>query len=329
MEDLEPKKLALLRIEQILKRYSDFDHPLTQEEIAGHLEQDYGIVLERKAVSRNLSLLREAGLEIGTKRGGNYLETREFEDAELRMLIDGVLSSRYITARHSKELIEQLCGLSNQYFRAHVRHICSVDDWSKTDNQALFFNIELVDEAIGNKRQIAFDFNCYGVDKKLHKTASHTASPYQMLLHSQRYYLMALNEKWKNMAFYRMDHITNMRILTDTPLTDLHSVPGYENGIDYKDLACARPHLFNDKAQRVELLAADWMIDRIIEWFGTGVQMERAGENKVRVTLKASPAAMEIWALQYIDCVEVTKPAGLREKIRADLAKGQAAYAEP
>ena len=69
MENLEPKKLALIRIWQIMKRYSDFDHPLTQEEIAGHLERDYGIVIERKAISRNLSLLREAGVEPGDDLG--------------------------------------------------------------------------------------------------------------------------------------------------------------------------------------------------------------------------------------------------------------------
>ena len=64
MESFEPKKLALIRILQILKKYSDFDHPLLQETIARYLETDYGIVLERKAISRNLALLREAGYEI-------------------------------------------------------------------------------------------------------------------------------------------------------------------------------------------------------------------------------------------------------------------------
>ena len=108
MESLEPKKLALLRILQIFEKYSDDKHPLKQEDIANHLERDYGIVLERKAVSRNISLLKEAGYEIVATRDGSYLAEREFEDSELRMLIDGVLSSKYITAKHSKDLIEKL-----------------------------------------------------------------------------------------------------------------------------------------------------------------------------------------------------------------------------
>lgn len=75
MEHFEPKKLALIRIWQILHHYSDYDHPLTQEEIAARLEQDYGIVIERKAISRNLSLLKEAGVEIASGRGGSCSTT--------------------------------------------------------------------------------------------------------------------------------------------------------------------------------------------------------------------------------------------------------------
>ena len=94
MNSLEPKKLALLRILEILKKHSDYKHPLTQEEIANLLERDYGILIERKAISRNLSLLKEAGYDIESGRNGCYLNEREFEDSELRMLIDGVLCSK-------------------------------------------------------------------------------------------------------------------------------------------------------------------------------------------------------------------------------------------
>ena len=145
MESLESKKLALIRILQILQEYSDADHPLTQEDIAQHLEKDYGLVIERKAIGRNLSLLKEADFDIVSGHGGSYLAARDFENSELHLLIDGVLSSRHITARHSKDLIKRICGLSNRYFKSGVKSIYSVDDWNKTDNQALFYNIELID----------------------------------------------------------------------------------------------------------------------------------------------------------------------------------------
>lgn len=238
MESFEPKKLALIRIWQILKEYSDYDHPLTQDDIAQHLENDYGIVIERKAISRNISLLKEAGIDIESRRAGSYLEGRDFEDSELKLLIDGVLCSKHITAKHSKDLIDRLCGLSNKYFRSHVKNIYSVNDWSKTDNQALFFNIELIDTAIDQKLRVAYDYNKIGIDKKLHKSSYQVVSPYQLILHNQRYYLMAYSEYWGNMVFHRLDRITNMKLMEEKA-TDLQTIPGYKNGIDYKKLSSA------------------------------------------------------------------------------------------
>ena len=164
MDNLEPKKLAILRILQILEKHSDYDHPLTQEEIASYLDKDYGIVIERKAISRNLSLLKEAGYEIESTRAGCYLDCREFENSELKLLIDGVLSSKYITAKHSKELINKLCGLSNKYFRAHVKNIYSVNEWSKTDN-LFFIGITIGTNFVSKFNCICIPQSCLPVDK--------------------------------------------------------------------------------------------------------------------------------------------------------------------
>ena len=128
MPTLEPKKLALLRIWQILLKHSDYDHPLTQEDIIDYLYKEYGIEMERKAIGKNIADLRDAGIEIGSRRAGSYIDSRDFEDSELRLLIDGVLQSKHITAKHSKDLIEKLCGLSNKYFRSHVKNVYSVND---------------------------------------------------------------------------------------------------------------------------------------------------------------------------------------------------------
>ncbi|MBQ1524848.1 MAG: WYL domain-containing protein, partial [Firmicutes bacterium] len=304
----------------------DFDHPLTQEEIAGRLENDYGIVIERKAIGRNLSLLKEAGFDIESRRAGSYLGSREFEDSELHMLIDGVLSSRHITAKHSKDLIERLCGLSNRYFRAHVKNIHSVNDWSKTDNQALFYNIELIDTAIEEGRQIHYTYNKYGTDKKLHKSSQQYVSPYLMILHNQHYYLMAYSDYWGNIVFHRLDRITDMTV-TDRPATPLRSIPGFESGINYRELSTAMPYMYTDRPERIEFIADVSVIDQIIDWFGREVEFTKTDdETKVRVSLKASPNAMEHWALQYLRHVEITAPAGLRERIRKALAEGLGKY---
>jgi len=324
MEGLEPKKLALIRIWQILKEYSDYDHPLTQDYIAAHLENDYGIIIERKAISRNISLLKEADIEIESRRAGSYIDCREFEDSELRMLIDGVLSSKHITAKHSKDLIERLCGLSNKYFKSHIKNIYSVNDWSKTDNQALFYNIELIDTAIETGK-LSYDYNKYGADKKLHKSSYQEVSPYQMILHNQRYYLMAYSEYWGNMVFHRLDHITNMSI-SKTPAVPIRSVAGYESGIDYKRFSSAMPYMYSDEPERIEFIADACIIDQIIDSFGCDTQISKRGDGRVTVTVKASPIAMEHWAMQYINYVEITKPDTLRQKIKITIEKSFEKY---
>ena len=315
---LEPKKLALLRILQILEKYSDYDHPLTHEEISRYLVRDYGIEIERKAIGRNIALLKEAGFEIETvNKQGSYLICREFDDAELRLLIDGVLASTHVTAKHSKELIEKLCGLSNIYFRSHVKNVHSVHQWSKTDNNTLFYSISVVDEAIERGKQVTFYYNKYGMDKKLHHSSKPHVSPYQMILHNQHYYLMALNEKWKNITFYRIDHITDIHICEEKA-TPMSEVDGLKNGINYHEIATALPYMFSDKIEKVEFYAEDEIVDQIVEWFGSNAHFERE-QRRLKVAVYVSPHAMEYWAMQYLNYVEVIQPVSLRQQIEKNL----------
>lgn len=326
MESFEPKKLALIRIWQIFNKYSDYDHPLTQDDIAEHLERDYGIVIERKAISRNISLLKEVGVDIESRRAGSYIEGREFEDSELKLLIDGVLCSKHINPKHSADLIEKLCGLSNKYFRSHVKNIHSVHDWNKTENKALFFNIEMVDTAIEEGKQLQYDYNKYGIDKKLHKSSFQRVTPYLLILHNQHYYLMAHSSYWKDMVFHRLDRISNMSFY-DKPVMPLRDVPGYENGIDYRKISSTMPYMYTDTPERIQFLTEEWMADQVIDWFGTDVTMNKVGDGaKIEVSLLASPLAMEHWAMQYVNHVEVTAPKHLRKKIKTNLAEAIKKY---
>ena len=327
MSTLEPKKLALLRIWQILLKHSDYDHPLTQEDIIDYLYKEYGIEMERKAIGKNISDLRDAGIDIGSRRAGSYIDSRDFEDSELRLLIDGVLQSKHITAKHSKDLIEKLCGLSNKYFKSHVKNVYSVNDWSKTDNQALFYNIDVIDEAIATGKMVEYDYNKYGIDKKLHKTSFARLSPYQLILHNQRYYLMGYSSYWGNMTFHRLDRITNMRV-SERAATPITEVEGYERGIDYKQIASTMPYMYTDTPERIEFIADERIVDQIVDWFGLDIKMSSLPDapGKVKVDLFASPNAMEHWALQYLNYVEVTKPESLRERIKESIQNGLEKY---
>ena len=333
----EAKKLLIVRIMQVLERYSDVNHPLTQEEIIKKLEKDYGINAERKAIGRNIALLQEVFESEGInnpataiviesdKRKGTFLDKRLFEDAELRLLIDGVLASKHISEKYSSDLIEKLSMLSNKYFKSNIKHVYSVKDWNKTKNKALFLNIALIDEAIEKGRQITFDYNKYGADKKLHKTSTHTASPYQLILHNQHYYLVFLSEKWKNMGHFRLDKITNIDI-TDEPLTPLRKIKGYENGLDYKKLASSLPYMFTDDIEKVTFVCDESIIDQVVDWFGEEVKLTDMGGGKFEAAVLASPNAMEYWALQYLNFVEIKTPLKLREKIKHNLALAVGRY---
>lgn len=314
----EPKKLALLRILQLLQKLSYEGHPLTHSDIARELEQRYGITMERKAVSRNISVLREAGYDIVSVRDGCYLREREFEPGELRALIDGVISSRYINGSQSKALIEKLTDLGGPGFDPHIRHLRTLPYTDKADNQELFLNIELVDEAITAQKQLSFDYNRYGVDGQPHKTKRHRVSPYQLLLHNQRYYLAARNERYGSLTFYRLERITCVKIL-DEPLTPP------EQGMDFSALSLERPYMFTDASEKVVFYADESIADQVTDWFGSAAHI-RPEKGRLRVTVTTSTEAMRYWALQYLNYVEVISPPKLRENICRDLAAGIEKY---
>lgn len=323
---VRPKSVALLAILEILKENSDSDHPLTQDQIAKYLRDDYGIEMERKAISRKLDALEDADYELERSPLGCYLvRPGEFEDAELRLLIDGVMASRHISARHTKDLVSRLAGLSNRYFKSRVKNVYAVGEWNKTESQSLFLNMELIDEAIIARKKVRYTYNKYDVDGKLHKTKSYTVSPYQMILRNQRYYLMAYHDMWGDVSFQRLDHMSNVEIL-DEPARRLRTVKGYENGIDYKELGTARPYMYADELKMVEFLAQESIVDQVVEWFGRDVKMVKQPDGTVKVTLKVSPNAMEHWAAQYMNYVEILSPKSLRDKVRDNILAAAEKY---
>lgn len=322
----ETKKLALLRILKILQDRTDSEHLLTHTEIAEILLSEYGIEIERKAVGRNISLLLEADYDIITTKRGVYLNERKYEPSEIRLLIDGVLSSQHIGVRHSKDLIEKLAREENKYFRKNIKHIHAVNDFNKSENSEVFYSIDAVHEAIENNKMVEYNYNKYGADKKLHKTSFQRISPYQLILHNQRYYLMGYSSYWGHMVYHRLDRITNM-IVSDRPLVQIKEIKGFENGINYKNLTTAMPYMFSDTPETIEILAKDFIIDQVIDWFGKDIKIIKTENEEIyKIILKSSPTAMLFWAMQYTDECEVIKPITLREKIKETIIKAKEKY---
>ena len=138
---------------------------------------------------------------------------------------------------------------------------------------------------------------------------------------------MAYSEYWGNMVFHRIDRITNMK-LTEEKSTDLQSIPGYKNGIDYKKLSSSMPYMYSDEPEWIDFVADAGIVDQIIDWFGNDIRIAKSSdnENQVKVSVVASPNAMEHWAMQYLNYVEVTKPESLRGRIKESLKKATEIY---
>lgn len=324
----EAKKLALLRILEILQRNTDEAHPLTHNEIVDILLKEYGIEIERKAVGRNISLLLEADYDIVTTKRGVYLNERKYEPSEVRMLIDGVLSSQHIGVKHSRDLIEKLASEENKYFRKNIKHIYAVNDFNKGDNAEVFYSIDIVHEAIENGKMVEYDYNKYGADKKLHKTSFQRVSPYQLILHNQRYYLMGYSSYWGHMTYHRLDRITNM-VISERSAVPIRDIEGFKDGINYKNLTTAMPYMFSDTPETVEMLAVEWILDQVIDWFGKDIRIDKTDDDGTyKITLKSSPTAMLFWAMQYTDECEVVSPTSLRERIKETIKKARDKYNE-
>ena len=182
-----PKKLSILFILEILKRETNAEHRLSQQEIIRILKRDYNMDAERKSISRNINDLIDAGYDIIYDEG-YYLNNRDFEYSELRLLIDSVLFSKNIPSKQCKTLLKKVTGLTDRHFNARVKHIATMPN-TPTNNRQIFFTIEVLDEAISQEKKVSFWYNEFRTDKKLHrkKESRYVVSPYQIAATNGRY----------------------------------------------------------------------------------------------------------------------------------------------
>lgn len=337
------KKMLIMNILDILKRYTDEEHKLSQKQIMDILWSDYDMAADRKTVARNLSNLMAAGYHIEcrddvartyiNKQGKKetsyilsdfYLE-REFTDAELRLLIDSLLFSKHIPYSQCKELVEKLEGLSNRYFKSRVRFISTMEE-TKPKNPQLFYTIEIIDEAIATGKQVAFTYNEYGTDKKLHpkREREYIVNPYQMAATNGRYYLIGNYDKYDNLANYRMDRITNIRLL-DTPIKPKEQVQGGKHFSLPKHMA-EHLYMFSGESIPVTFRMDKVVLNDVIDWFGTDIIFSDETDDEVTARVTVNWHAMRHWALQYCRHVKILAPTDLAETVKTDLQKALEQY---
>ena len=335
------KKMLIMNILDILKRYTDEEHKLSQKQIMDILWSDYDMAADRKTVARNLSNLMEAYESIQcnddvartyiNKKGEKetsyilsdfYLE-RDFTDAELRLLIDSLLFSKHIPYKRCQELVKKLEGLSNKYFSAHVKHVHALPE-TESPNKQLFWTIEVLDEAIEKGLQVAFNYNTYKTDKKMHPKENPDGSvrefvvnPYQMAATNGRYYLICNYEEKPNIANCRLDRITNIRLL-DTPAKPKEQVKGGKLFSLPQHMA-EHLYMFSGESVPVTFRMKKDIVKDVIDWFGMDVAFSDETEDEVTARVTVNWHAMRHWALQYCRHVRVLTPPDLVQTVKEDL----------
>ena len=343
------KKIIILYILQILRKYTDAAHTMTQQQIADRLLRDYGVAVNRATVKRNLFDLIEAGCDIqytevtrsqvNRKTGekeentiytGLYYE-HDFTEAELHMIIDGLLFSRSVPYKQRKSLIDKLGKLSSAYFNQRMNHVrCMSSD--SPQNPELFHTIDILDEAITAGKQVRITYNHYGTDMKLHpgldsdgSVKRQTLNPYQMVATEGRYYLICNNDHHTTVSNYRIDRMTDIELL-ETPVKPLGLVEGLEDGLNLQDYVYRNVNMFSGKAEKAEFIIQKKAVSVVIDFFGKHVSFHEQEDGTVLCRLQVSAEAMKHWAVEHANMARVISPPGLVEEIREELKKAAALY---
>lgn len=364
-ETADRKKMTNVYLLEILKRYTDAapnaegnpSRTLTQSQIAKILERDYGITMQRKAISKGLFDLAESQdfchiIEFDTapRKAGknpdpteartNFRYYHEFDSAQIRFLMEAVLFSKSIPDFECQTLLEKIGKLlptdaENRIGRHSnkLKHL-AVD---KVTNSQILNSIDIIEEAIEKDRQVGFIVNRYGKDKKLHpktgpdgKPLVRVVNPYSIVANNGNYYLVCNYDEYNFAQNIRIDKITDVNML-DAPRKAKKKVRGSR---ELPETVAEQLYMMEGTAVPVSFRVDDndSIIDELVDWFGKSIRFENTENNTVTCTVKANPKAIKRFALQYADSIEVLAPAELRDEVANTLlavSRKYNAIAEP
>ena len=285
MTDMQPKKMIILDILDILRKHTDEDHRLSQHQIQNLMESEYGMKVDRKTVRRNLSKLMEYGFPIkyrgsdfeedaiirNSKNGEETILTdwyyvHKFMNGELRLLIDSVLLTDGLSKKDRLSLIQRLEGLSSKYLHSEISKI-DMDIYGKVLNREILMTLENIGSAIADGRQISFHYCECGLDGKLHfrldssgKKKQYTVNPYQVISQNGHSYLICNLPPYDDLTHFRIDRIKDCQVL-DTPSKSLRMLKGFETGIRLSEYIKAHPNLWSGESVHIAFQCKQYMLN--------------------------------------------------------------------
>ena len=324
-----PHKLALLIIRQYLLDHTDESHTANATDLAAELEK-YGLSENRRTIYNDIDTLIDSGLDVITpeksdNRGGYYIGSRDFELAELKLLVDAVQSSKFITAKKSEELIAKLAGLTSKPQAAALRREVFIRNRIKAGNESIFYNVDGIYEAIHENRQITFRYGEIKRDGTLvprKNGAVYQVSPMILTWDDENNYLVAYESASEKVKHYRVDKIMDLE-RTELPRTGMEAYRKFDLAAFAKKTFGMFGGVDTDVTLRCRNHLAGVMIDR----FGKDTMLIPDGDTHFRahVQVAVSPQFFG-WVTGIGSGMEILSPAGLRKEYAEYLSGIAAGY---
>lgn len=304
---------------KVLLEKTDEDHTITVNEIISELNS-LGISAERKSVYDDLELLKLFGLDIEkrkTKTHDYYIASREFELPELKLLVDSIQASKFITYKKSMELIKKIETLTSKYNASNMRRQVHVCNRVKSMNESIYYNIDRLHQAISENKKISFEYFDWSVNKeKVFRKdgGKYITNPISLCVDCENYYLIAYSDKWADFVHYRVDRMVNIELLEENRI-----IPKEE--FDLGKYVKPVFGMYDGEITEVSLQFSNSLVGVVIDRFGKDVIIIKADDEHfiVRVSVAVSPTFLS-WVIGFGSNAKVISPSSVADEV-CDLAR--------
>ena len=303
------QKLKVLYLLNIMKELTDENHGLTIMQILEEL-QKYGIRAERKSIYGDFEALRDFGLTIEKRTGKNvtyHLAERDFELPELKLLVDAVQSSKFITHKKSSTLIKKIEGLTSKYEAQQLQRQVFVANRIKTMNESIYYVIDEIHRAISDDKKISFKYFEWNMKKERQYKRNgkiYMVSPWALTWDDENYYMIAFDDESSIIKHYRVDKMHGLKI-TDKPRMGAELFENFDIALYSKKTF----GLYGGRDEQVTLRCKDKMAGVIIDRFGQDVIMYEVDKEQFEVSARVSVSPLFLtWIMNFGGDIKILSP---------------------
>ena len=317
-------RLRLLYIYQHLLKYSDADHPVSTPELLRFLKEEHGMDVNRTTLPGDFAMMEKAGLHfeiIKSRQNKYYFDGRLFDVAELKLLIDAISSSKFITEKKSKDLIRKLTTLTSEYNAEKLRRHVTVEGRIKSENEKAYYILDAVNDAIDKGCKIRFQYTEYSNRKRKamkNNGEYYIVSPYVLVWDGDYYYMIGWCDNREHMRNFRLDRVykTPMILENEAAVPE----PKDFNLVEYSQKVF---RMFgSDDEMEVELLCETGMMNGIVDQFGTKVKTEEVDEDHFKATVTVCPSpTFYRWIFGWNGGIKIIGPESVKYEYRNMLLK--------